>query len=62
MSSRPATPLLLGSVLQQKTPAIVGFTSARSTAGWWSTLPEAGVHWRGLITGNGIGVLTLIIG
>jgi len=29
----PATPLLLGSVLQQKTPAIVGFTSASLNGG-----------------------------
>jgi len=58
----PATPLLLGSVLQQKTPAIVGFTSASLNGGMVVYFTGGrGCTGGGLITGNGIGVLTLTL-
>jgi hypothetical protein len=64
----PTTPLLLGSVLQQQTPAILGLTS---TSGFTSTSLNGGmvVYFTGgrgctgggLITANGIGGLTLTL-
>jgi hypothetical protein len=63
-----ATPLLLGSVLQQQTPAILGLTS---TSGFTSTSLNGGmvVYFTGgggcigggLITANGIGGLSLTL-
>ncbi|HEV2196977.1 MAG TPA: hypothetical protein VGR55_15430 [Candidatus Acidoferrum sp.] len=58
----PATPLLLGSVLQQKTPAIVGFTSVSLNGGMVVYFTGGtGCTGGGLITGNGIGGLTLTL-
>jgi hypothetical protein len=58
----PATPLLLGSVLQQHTPAILGFTSASLNGGMvvyftGGTACTGG----GVVTANGIGGLTLTL-
>jgi hypothetical protein len=58
----PATPLLLGSVLQQQTPAILGFTSMSLNGGMVVYLSGGrGCTGAGLITGNGIGGLTITL-
>jgi hypothetical protein len=56
----PATPLLLGSVLQQQTPPIVGFTNASLNGAMvFYVTGDQGCNGGGLITGDGIGGLTL---
>jgi hypothetical protein len=57
-----ATPLLLGSVLQQQTPAVVGFTNLSLDGGMVVYFTGAtGCTGGGLITGNGAGGLTLTL-
>ena len=55
----PATPLLTGVVLQQQTPAIVGFTNASLNGGMVMYGSGTGAGEAGLLTANGIGLLTL---
>src|SRR6266404_2327990 len=58
----PATPLLNGVVLQQQTPAIVGFTDLTLNGGMVVYLTGiSGCVGGGLITGNGIGGLTITL-
>ncbi len=55
----PATPLLTGAVLQQQTPAIVGFTSLSLNGGMVMYGSGTGAGEAGLLTADGIGLLTL---
>ena len=55
----PATPLLLGSALQQQAPAIVGFTNASLNGGMVMYGSGAGAAEAGLLNTDGIGTLTL---
>jgi hypothetical protein len=55
----PATPLLTGAVLQQQTPAIVGFTSLSLNGGMVMYGSGTGAAEAGLLTADGIGLLTL---
>jgi len=55
----PATPLLTGVVLQQQTPAIVGFTNASLNGGMVMYGSGTGAGEAGLLTADGIGLLTL---
>jgi hypothetical protein len=55
----PATPLLTGVVLQQHTPAIVGFTSLSLNGGMVMYGSGTGAGEAGLLTADGIGLLTL---
>ena len=53
----PATPLLTGVVLQQQTPALVGFTSASLNGGMVMYGSGFGAGEAGLLTADGIGTL-----
>lgn len=53
----PATPLLTGVVLQQQTPAIVGFTNASLMGGMVMYGSGFGAGEAGLLTADGIGTL-----
>jgi hypothetical protein len=53
----PATPLLTGAVLQQQTPAIVGFTSTSLMGGMVMYGSGTGAAEAGLLTADGIGTL-----
>ena len=53
----PATPLLTGVVLQQQTPAIVGFTNASLMGGMVMYGSGTGAGEAGLLTADGIGTL-----
>jgi hypothetical protein len=55
----PATPLLTGVVLQQQTPAIVGFTNLSLNGGMVMYGSGAGAGEAGLLTADGIGLLTV---
>src|SRR5260370_24579658 len=55
----PATPMLTGVVLQQQTPAIVGFTNASLNGGMVMYGSGTGAGEAGLLTADGIGLLTL---
>ncbi len=55
----PATPLLNGVVLQQQTPAIVGFTNASLKGGMVMYGSGTGAAEAGLLNTDGIGTLTL---
>jgi len=55
----PATPLLTGSVLQQQTPPIVGFTNTSLNGGMVMYGSGTGAAEAGLLTADGIGTLTL---
>ena len=55
----PATPLLTGVVLQQQTPAIVGFTNASLNGGMVMYGSGTGAAEAGQLQADGIGTLTL---
>jgi len=55
----PATPLLTGALLQQQTPAIVGFTNASLNGGMVVYGSGAGAAEAGQLQADGIGTLTL---
>jgi hypothetical protein len=55
----PATPLLTGVVLHQQTPPILGFTSTSLNGGMVMYGSGTGAGEAGLLTANGIGMLTL---
>src|SRR5260370_35539153 len=55
----PATPLLTGAVLQQQTPAIVGFTSLSLNGGMVMYGSGTGPGEAGMLTADAIGLLTL---
>jgi hypothetical protein len=55
----PASPLLTGAVLQQQTPPILGFTSASLNGGMVMYGSGTGAGEAGLLTANGIGMLTV---
>jgi hypothetical protein len=55
----PATPLLTGAVLQQQTPAIVGFTNASLNGGMVVYGSGTGAAEAGQLQADGIGTLTL---
>ena len=55
----PATPLLTGIVLQQQTPPIMGFTSTSLDGGMVMYGSGTGAGEAGLLTADGIGMLTL---
>ena len=58
----PATPLLLGSVLQQQTPAMLGFTNLSLNSGMVMYFTGVGgCIGGGLLTANGVGGLTLTL-
>ncbi|HLZ11847.1 MAG TPA: hypothetical protein VKP58_04615 [Candidatus Acidoferrum sp.] len=58
----PATPLLLGSVVQQQAPSIQGFTNLSLNGGMVVYFTGVGgCVGGGLLTGNGIGGLTLTL-
>lgn len=55
----PATPLLTGVVLQQQTPALVGFTNFSLNGGMVMYGSGIGAGEAGLLTADGVGLLTL---
>jgi hypothetical protein len=55
----PATPLLTGVVLHQQTPPILGFTSTSLNGGMVMYGSGTGAGEAGLLTADGIGMLTL---
>src|SRR5260370_35409117 len=55
----PATPMLTGVVLQQQPPSIVGFASLSLNGGMVMYGSGTGAGEAGLLTADGIGLLTL---